>query len=321
MARDTQHTSETLPTLDELPDPPSGKTGWPWTEASEPVRDLMPNGNPWPKISIVTPSYNQGQFIEETIRSVLLQGYPNLEYIVMDGGSDDETLEILEKYDPWIDYWESEPDDGQAHAINKGLRRATGDIHGWINSDDLLVSGALKTVALSFASTKADAITGGRLLIDEDSNVTGWGILPEFDPEKGGNTWAQESTFWRSNVYDKIGYVDESLNFAMDLDFFLRMYRKLKIEKKDILLGSFRLHKNSKTSKSLENAGMEESKKVWNNYLDEPDKRLKQKRQVKTLRKWIFWMRNPKRLAIPYTYYKISSYSRGIKNMVLNKFK
>src|SRR5690606_33280720 len=97
---------------------------------------LLGSGRALPKITIVTPSYNQGQFIEDTIRSVLLQGYPNFEYIIMDGNSTDDTLEIIKKYEPWITYWESTSDRGQAHAINKGLERATGDIWAYINSDD-----------------------------------------------------------------------------------------------------------------------------------------------------------------------------------------
>ena len=99
-----------------------------------------------PRITIVTPSYNQGAFLEDTIRSVLDQGYPNLEYIVMDGGSTDNSVEIIEKYADRIDYWESEPDRGQTHAINKGFARATGVIGNWINSDDLLEPGALQTI-------------------------------------------------------------------------------------------------------------------------------------------------------------------------------
>src|SRR5262245_38077091 len=108
------------PTLAELPPPPAGRIGWPWTMESPQLPDTMSDGRPWPRISIVTPSYNQGEFIEETIRSVLLQGYPNLEYIVMDGGSKDETLSILQKYEHAINYWTSAPDKGQAEAINKG---------------------------------------------------------------------------------------------------------------------------------------------------------------------------------------------------------
>src|SRR5262249_53204242 len=129
--------SERLCRLVDLPRPPRGKTGWPWTMESAPVAERLPNDATWPKISIVTPSYNQGQFIEETIRSVLLQGYPNLQYIVMDGGSKDSTLNILRKYAHAIDFWTSAPDKGQAEAINKGFERANGDILAWLNSDDV----------------------------------------------------------------------------------------------------------------------------------------------------------------------------------------
>ena len=93
----------------------------------------MPDGSDWPRISIVTPSYNQGQYIEETIRSILLQGYPNLEYIIIDAGSTDQTVEIIKKYEMFLSYWVSESDNGQAHAINKGLSLCTGEIFNWIN--------------------------------------------------------------------------------------------------------------------------------------------------------------------------------------------
>ena len=106
-------------TLQDLPTPPEDKTGWPWTEQTEVFPDKMPDGSDWPRISIVTPSYNQGQFIEETIRSILLQGYPNLEYIIIDGGSNDNSVEIIKKYEHYLSYWISESDRGQSHAINK----------------------------------------------------------------------------------------------------------------------------------------------------------------------------------------------------------
>jgi glycosyltransferase involved in cell wall biosynthesis len=131
------------PKLHELPEPPRGKTGWPWTEGSRQLPETMPDGRPWPTVTVVTPSFNQGQFIEETIRSVLLQGYPNLEYFVLDGGSTDNSVEIIKKYAPWLTYWVSEPDGGQSSAINRGLNMGSGLFATWINSDDLLYKDAL----------------------------------------------------------------------------------------------------------------------------------------------------------------------------------
>jgi len=131
------------PKLSDLPPPPAGRSGWPWTEQSARLPDRMPDGSSWPRITVVTPSFNQGQFIEETIRSVLLQGYPNLEYFVLDGGSRDHTVEIIRKYSAWIDFWVSAADGGQSAAINRGLRMGTGQQATWINSDDLLCKDAL----------------------------------------------------------------------------------------------------------------------------------------------------------------------------------
>lgn len=131
------------PTLNELPVPPSGKSGWPWTEESSRLPDKRPDGSPWPRITVVTPSYNQGQFLEETIRSVLLQGYPNLEYFVMDGASTDDSVEIIKKYSHWLKDWVSEPDSGQSDAINRGLKQGSGLFATWINSDDMLCKNAI----------------------------------------------------------------------------------------------------------------------------------------------------------------------------------
>src|SRR5690242_18490340 len=127
------------PTL-ALPRPPVGKTGWPWVIDSE--RPQAATETAWPRWTVVIPSYNQGRYIEEAIRSVLMQGYPDLELIVMDGGSTDETLEVIRKYEPWIAHWESCRDRGQTHAINKGFQRATGEVLSFLNSDDVLLPGA-----------------------------------------------------------------------------------------------------------------------------------------------------------------------------------
>src|ERR1700747_491647 len=127
------------PQLNDLPEPPPGKKGWPWTEEST----ALPSSDEQqgPRITVVTPSFNQGTFLEETIRSVLLQGYPDLEYIVLDGGSTDNSVDILRNYDRQLTNWVSERDRGQTHAINKGLARATGDIAAYLNSDDLYLPG------------------------------------------------------------------------------------------------------------------------------------------------------------------------------------
>jgi hypothetical protein len=131
------------PSLASLPQPPAGRTGWPWTEQSLRLPERTPTGGAWPRLTIVTPSLNQGPFIEASIRSILLQGYPDLEYFVIDGGSSDGTREIIAKYAPWIDFAISEPDRGQSSAINRGLRMGSGSHATWINSDDMLCQNAL----------------------------------------------------------------------------------------------------------------------------------------------------------------------------------
>ncbi|MEO8399398.1 MAG: glycosyltransferase, partial [Ignavibacteriaceae bacterium] len=131
--------------LKEIPPPPKGKTGWPWDEETTP--EIYEGLKNVPKISIITPSFNQGLFIEQTIRSVLLQNYPNLEYIIIDGGSTDNTIEIIKKYEPWIKYWISEKDSGQSEALNKGILHCEGEIFNWLNSDDYYSKDCFKLIA------------------------------------------------------------------------------------------------------------------------------------------------------------------------------
>src|SRR5678816_3341009 len=140
--------------IDDLPRPGPGRSGWPWTEAPPPLPPTGPNGQPWPRISIVTPSFNQAQYLEETIRSVLLQGYPNLEYFVYDGGSTDGSVEILRRYEPFLQGWVSERDKGQSDAINKGFARCTGEVVNWLCSDDILLPGALLHVGQAFVERR-----------------------------------------------------------------------------------------------------------------------------------------------------------------------
>src|ERR1700726_393247 len=151
---------------------------WPWQTPPPVVPAKMPSGQPWPKISIVPPAYQQGEFIERTSRSVLLQGYPNLEYIVVDGGSTDTTQAVLRRYASELDVCISEADQGQADAINKGFQRSTGEILGWLNSDDMHLPSTLVEVALAFAAAKAlgftypiDLVCGKALLYSENHNA------------------------------------------------------------------------------------------------------------------------------------------------------
>jgi hypothetical protein len=156
------------PTLHELPAAPPGRTGWPWTETSASLPPTSPNGEAWPRISIITPSFNQERFLEGTIRSVLLQGYPNLEYRVLDGGSSDGSVAIIQKYAAWLTHWISEKDGGQSAAINRGLRASSGAFAAWINSDDLLCRNALVTLATRASFQSRDVYIGDCVYVDEN---------------------------------------------------------------------------------------------------------------------------------------------------------
>ena len=233
--------------------------GWPWTQPSDIPSFLFDEGVPWPKISIVTPNYNYGYFLEEAIRSVFLQGYPNLEYIVMDGGSTDNSLDIIKKYEPWITYWESKKDRGQTHALNKGFEKASGDIIAWINSDDLYLPGAFYAVARQYLENPHKIILGDVEDFYEDKSrppkrmrlhhVTSRSMLKPLDE---GWLWHQPGTFVPMHIQNKIGALDESLHYAFDKDW---MFRLLKIADADYLntvVARFRIHSEAKTSAGMD---------------------------------------------------------------------
>jgi len=243
------------PSLSDLPPPPDDRSGWPWTEEGGPFSATQADSGTWPRITIVTPSYNQGEFIEETIRSVLLQRYPNLEYIIVDGGSTDHTVKILEKYDAWIDHWVSELDDGQTHAINKGLSRATGEIFNWINSDDYLAQDALTRVASCFARSEDIDILAGyddRFQDCTGETVEQYRVTLCDTPEESvlSHGFTQPSTFFRLPVLRELGALNEELDFIMDTELFIRYLLQRgqrRIAFDDSVLAHYRLHTTSKT--------------------------------------------------------------------------
>jgi len=243
------------PVLSQLPAPPRGKKGWPWTEESPQLPDAMPDGHPWPKISIVTPSYNQGRFIEETIRSVLLQGYPDLEYIIIDGGSTDGSVDIIKQYEKWLTYWVSEPDRGQSDAINKGFKKASGEIYTWLNSDDYLLENALRNIAMAYSiSPEAGAWCGdcmrvyadGKLLsVESPKRLELDGLAQWFV-----NHFSQSACFFSRKAWQECGPLDETLHYAMDFDLWLKIAKALSIKKVDDVIAADHVHKDAKTQRA-----------------------------------------------------------------------
>jgi len=213
------HTSEGL--LKSLPFPASGQIGWPFTGETPP--SAYDSRISWPKITIVTPSFNQGSFIEQTIRSVLLQNYPNLEYIIMDGGSNDSTVDILKKYTRWVSHWQSKPDNGQGQAINMGFSIASGGIYGWINSDDYYMKGAFLQVAHTFLKRKVEFVYGYGLSFElATGDYQLCRMLPHTDYFIKIPSLIQPSTFWRSAIHQPIW---EDLHCALDFELWLRLVK------------------------------------------------------------------------------------------------
>lgn len=209
------------------------------------------NPKTFPKISIITVSYNQGQFIEDNILSVINQKYPNIEHIIIDAGSTDGTLDILKKYDKHLN-WVSEPDKSQSDGLNKGFKKATGDIIGWINSDDKLAENSLQEVGLFFVKNPNEvAVIGNQILINEKdqylktikSNIYTYDYLLNH-----ARSITQNSTFFKRSVFDKIGYIDTTLHYAMDHDLFIRIASIKPMPYIDKCLAEFRLQPNAKTS-------------------------------------------------------------------------
>jgi len=222
----------------------------------------------WPKFSIVTPSYNQAQFLEDAIQSVLTQEYPNLEYIIIDGGSTDQSVEIIKKYDYRLTYWVSAPDNGQSEAINKGVMRATGEWVSWLNSDDMYLPGTLVAVAEEIKNNPAIHWIVGSTLVSDTRNTTRYSIKPHapgFSGDEVGNlnsSWLdyvctknsriqlpQPSSFWSREAWCDVGGLNLALHYAMDHELYGRLaYLGYRPHCMDRDLALFRVHGNSKTS-------------------------------------------------------------------------
>ncbi len=219
-------------------------------------------------IAVVTPSYNQGGFIEKTILSVLEQNYPSLEYVIQDGGSNDQTVAVIKKYANKIKHWESKPDDGQSNAINLGFGHTTdSDIMAYLNSDDILLPGTLAYVSKYFAAhPDVDVVYGHRIVIDEYDHEIGRWVMPKHNSEV--LSWVdyvpQETLFWRRSIWNKIGgNIDENFRFALDWDLILRFRDAgAKFVRLPRFLGAFRVHSEQKTSAQINKIGVKEMQEL-----------------------------------------------------------
>ena len=218
-----------------------------------------------PKISIITPSYNQGSFIEKTILSVLNQDYKNIEYIIVDGGSTDNSVEIIKKYSDYLSYWISEPDNGQSEAINKGFKMASGDYIGWINSDDFYTDGAISNLVNSIDNDSVlyygilgYCMSDGKhdRLEAVDEKITFESIL------KGKSCTSQPGSFYKRDALQDVGYLDECLNFVMDTDLWLKLLKNGKACFIPHVMAYIRAHSDSKScNKKL--SDIKESQEVF----------------------------------------------------------
>jgi glycosyltransferase involved in cell wall biosynthesis len=222
-----------------------------------------------PKISIITPSFNQGKFLEETILSVLNQNYPNLEYIIIDGGSTDNSVEIIKKYENHIAYWVSEEDRGQSHAVNKGFARATGEIMGWLNSDDTYLPDTFRYIAAFFCQhPDVEVVYGDQVLTDQQGNYIR--LKHELTYSYHRLCYhmyqSQPATFFKRSVIQKVGSLDEGLYYTMDHEFFLRLGRKCRVQHLPHLLATYRLHASGKSASHGESKHFQEVKAMLQKY-------------------------------------------------------
>jgi len=217
----------------------------------------------YPRISIITPSYNQGTYLEKTIRSILDQEYPNLEYIIIDGGSTDDSVEIIERYHQKLTYWISEPDNGQSEAINKGISKATGDIINWINSDDYMEPDSLFQIAQAFSDPDLQVCCGFAKVHWPDKKFLKRTARPEPDFARfiAQGHLMQPATFWRKSIFDEVTPLDKSFHYLMDHHIWVKYFMKYRMNQvhfSDELWVHVAMHEEAKSVKSR--AGFDQEK-------------------------------------------------------------
>jgi|SRR5688572_6804294 len=221
----------------------------------------------WPRITIVTPSFNQGRYLEQTILSVLNQNYPNLEFIIMDGGSTDNSVQILQKYQEYLTFWQSSRDEGQASAIVAGFRKGSGEILAYLNSDDLYLPYTLKRVGVFLkANPTVQIMYGDCLLIDSNNRVLRRVYPPEFDARiflYENQIIPQPASFWRHRLYLKVGGITPRLQFCMDYDLLMKfvLAGETPVSVSDVL-SAFRIHADTKSSR-LQSVQREEYRRIF----------------------------------------------------------
>jgi glycosyltransferase involved in cell wall biosynthesis len=241
------------PTLAELPKPPLNKTGWPWTEETERLPDVMPGGEAWPKISIVTPLLNQRPFIEETIRSILLQGYPEIEHLIIDGGSTDGSLEVIAKYSRWVKC-SVHKREGQSASVNWGFREAAGELIGWQNSDDFYGPDNFRQAALAAAQYPEHDIFNGMVcgfMGIESRPPWLFENCKEFSQESLLREMCvmNQSMFFRRKLFERGVFLSDHLQYAMDQEFFWRLSLEgFRYQLVPTMISYYRQHENAKST-------------------------------------------------------------------------
>jgi glycosyltransferase involved in cell wall biosynthesis len=271
--------------LAELPAPPEGRKGWPWTVETPPRKSTGRE----PRITVVTPSFQHAKYLEETIRSVLLQNYPGTEYIVMDGGSTDGTGRILEKYRPWLSAARSAPDRGQTHAMNLGFSLGSGDIYGWLNSDDLYLPAALHSVAEAFKDPRLEFFhADGLYLTDETGAFTySQGNLALDRYLQFGGLVMSHTAFWRKEIHQPAW---EEMQCNVDGELWFRV---LKGHRRKHLPVPIAINRNQPDAKTIhprwKKAWHEDELKIWARHGHPPARRSPLVYEYRYVQRFYHW--------------------------------